>query len=90
MATKVPAEYLDVWVDGPVTDFPWHLWTDGSTWQVREGEDFNVPASAFIAAANIHANLLGLTVKAAKIPWQVGVGGQIILFRFEKRDEDDE
>ncbi|MFC8464789.1 hypothetical protein [Streptomyces sp. NPDC057250] len=92
MAQRVPDEYLNVWTSGPVTQYPWHLWTDGSTWQVQEGVDFDATPAMFISAAQTHADLMNLEVKSALVPstWQVAEGGRIVLFRFYKPEDEDE
>ncbi|WP_225075223.1 hypothetical protein [Streptomyces sp. CoT10] len=88
MAERVAPDYLDAWIDGPATEFPFHIWADGSTWRIREGEDFNCPPAAFMAAANMHAALMELKVVAVRVPQEEGRDA-IIIFRFEKPEDDD-
>ena len=57
--------------------YPWDEWTDGSIWQVKEGEDFVSTPKTFIQGCYAHAKRHGIKVEVRS----VGDSGAVV-FRF--------
>ncbi|AIV36412.1 hypothetical protein [Streptomyces sp. CCM_MD2014] len=91
MAQRVPAEYLEAWMNGPTTEYPFHLWTDGATWRAVEGHDFQTDPGTFLDELRVHGSKFGLSVKAVMVPKHEDKDGQVVIFRYEAaKDEWDE
>jgi len=56
--------------------YPWDEWTDGSIWQVTEGEDFTSSPKTFVQGCYAHAKRHGLKVEVRS------VGESVVVFRF--------
>ncbi len=66
---------------GGMRKYPWHLWTDGGVWEVRQGEDFDIPAYSFQAAVHGRAKTLGVKVRTATRDTEDGV--RAVVFQFD-------
>ena len=47
-------------------DYPWDQWTNGMTWQLRQGEHFASSVSRFVREAQSRADALGLRCEIRK------------------------
>lgn len=60
------AEQFTTWAEAgeepPVTKYPWHLWTDGNVWLVRQGIDYQCQRDSFITNLHGAARRMGLKV----------------------------
>src|SRR4051812_22593140 len=57
--------------------YPWAEWTDGSVWEVRRGEDYDVATENMRVNLHMKADALGQKVKTKKI-----AGGEGLVFQF--------
>ena len=46
--------------------YPWDVWTDGSAWRLREGEDFEVSSASMVSTLHKHAERAGLVVTTVR------------------------
>jgi hypothetical protein len=69
-------------VGGRRPKYPWDEWTDGSIWELRGGQDFEVAAYAMQAMLHGKARKLGLTVKTRS--YESEQGDEILVFQFQK------
>lgn len=64
----------------PRGKYPWHEWTDGRTWQAKQGEDFQCSQSGFLAQIHQRAKNHGMrAVTTSK--------GNVVRFRFVLKTE---
>lgn len=49
------------------TKYPWHLWTDGNEWEVRQGENFTCSMGSFRSYLYNYAMEHGLEVKTKRL-----------------------
>lgn len=61
--------------------YPWDEWTDGSIWQVKEGEDFTSNLKTFVQGCYAHAKRHGIKVEVRTIPDQ-----GVVVMRFVPAD----
>lgn len=55
--------------------YPWNDWGDGSTWKLKQGEDYFVPDTSFRGVVYAAAATRGMRAKTQSIP-----GGMLIQF----------
>jgi hypothetical protein len=58
--------------------YPWQVWTDGSIWQIRQGDDYDISTQNMQVNLHVRANELGHKVRTQKIKNEPGEG----LFQF--------
>lgn len=61
---------------------PWAEWTDGSSWRIQRGVDYDALSSSMAAIIRDHAKRHGLQVQTAL--WQDGDG---VEFQFTRQSE---
>lgn len=59
--------------------YPWVEWTDGSTWEIRRGEDYDVPTENMRVSLHMKATSLLRKVRTRKIDDDRGEG---LIFQF--------
>jgi hypothetical protein len=59
--------------------YPWQTWTDGSVWEIRQGEDYDVPTENMRVNLHMKADSLLQKVRTQKINDQAGEG---LVFQF--------
>jgi hypothetical protein len=47
--------------------YPWHEWTDGSIWEIRQGEDYDVPTENMRVNLHEHAKRYVMVVRTEKV-----------------------
>jgi hypothetical protein len=64
--------------------YPWAEWTDGSVWEIRSGEDYDVATENMRVNLHMKAETLSCRVKTQKIRDDEGEG---LVFQFVDSDE---
>jgi hypothetical protein len=64
------------------TRYPWHEWTDGSTWRIKQGEDYDISDLQMQGSLHMRARNNNLTVQTASP--EAGV----IEFQFKRSGDD--
>ena len=61
------ARRVDSFEDEPQRRYPWDEWTDGKIWEIRQGEDYDVPTENM--RVNLHDRARGkaMVVKTRKV-----------------------
>lgn len=65
--------------------YPWHQWTDGSVWEIRQREDYVVPTENMRVNLHERAKQQGQMVKTQKVS---GAGFEGLRFQFMTRSRD--
>lgn len=60
--------------------YPWDEWTDGSIWELKRGQDFEVPRYAMQTMLHTKARQLGLKVRTRS--YESEKGDEILVFQF--------
>lgn len=68
---------------GTPRKYPWHEWTDGSAWRIRQGLDFQGSPPAMAAIIRATAQRLGLKV-VTRVPRDEGV----VEFQFREHERE--
>jgi hypothetical protein len=63
--------------------YPWREWTDGSTWEIRQGDDYDVATENMRVNLHLKAEALGRKVRTRKV-----TGGAGLVFQFLESEED--
>jgi hypothetical protein len=71
---------------GPLRRYPWAEWTDGSTWAIQRGEDYDVATENMRVNLHLRADALGRKVRTRKIADQDGEG---LVFQFSPSEEEE-
>lgn len=66
--------------------YPWTEWADGSAWEVRQGEDYDVATENMRVNLHLKADALGRKVRTKKIRDQDGEG---LAFQFIPSEEEE-
>ena len=66
--------------------YPWPEWTDGSAWEIRRGEDYDVVTENMRVNLHLKADALGRKVRTKKITDQDGEG---LAFQFIPSEEEE-
>jgi len=82
---KIVDDSLLVSNRGRTHQYPWTEWTDGKTWEVTKGEDFECTLNSFRNGLYSIAKTLGLKVTSMTMPSEGS-----IRFRFVDLDGSDE
>lgn len=61
--------------------YPWHEWTDGSVWEIRQGEDYDVASANMRVNLHERAKLQGMTVRTELVRDKDGEG---LRFQFTR------
>jgi hypothetical protein len=69
---------------GPRQKYPWSDWTDGSVWQIRRGEDYDVATENMRVNLHMKADALSRKVRTKKITDEHGEG---LVFQFLASEE---
>src|SRR4051794_29071360 len=64
--------------------YPWSDWTDGSVWEVRKGEDYDVATENMRVNLHMKADALLRKVRTQKVADERGEG---LVFEFLRSDE---
>lgn len=64
--------------------YPWLDWADGSVWEIRQGEDYDVSTESMRVAMHLKAGTLHQKVKTRKLFDKRGEG---LVFQFTESDE---
>jgi hypothetical protein len=64
--------------------YPWHEWTDGATWEIRRGDDYDVATENMRVNLHIKAETLARKVRTRKIRDDDGEG---LIFQFLGSDD---
>src|SRR5687768_4810555 len=64
---------------GPQQKYPWTDWTDGSVWQIRRGEDYDVATENMRVNLHMKADSLARKVRTKKTTDEQGEG---LVFQF--------
>jgi hypothetical protein len=64
---------------GPQQKYPWQTWADGSVWEIRQGEDYDVPTENMRVNLHMKGDALLQKVRTQKINDQAGEG---LVFQF--------
>ena len=67
--------------------YPWEAWTDGSTWEIRQGEDYDVATENMRVNLHMKASSLSLKVRTRKFEDDRGEG---LVFQFYRSQEAEE
>lgn len=67
--------------------YPWHEWTDGSVWEIRRGEDYDVATENMRVNLHMKADGLAMKVRTKKIRDEQGEG---LVFQFHNPDPEAE
>jgi hypothetical protein len=59
--------------------YPWDEWTDGGTWEIRRGEDYDVPTENMRVSLHVKATSLVRKVRTQKVDDGQGEG---LIFQF--------
>lgn len=57
-------------IEGTVQEFrryPWSEWTNGATWAVQQGEDFDIPVESFRSLLHGYGMRNGMTCKTKRM-----------------------
>lgn len=65
------------------TRYPWELWTNGETWEVKSGVDFNCTPESFVIYLYHKARDINMKVQTSTLPAE-GDKPVRIVFRFYK------
>ena len=64
--------------------YPWREWTDGSAWEIRRGEDYDVATETMRVNLHVRADAATLKVRTRKI---VDAQGEGLVFQFFDPDK---
>jgi hypothetical protein len=67
----------------PPRRYPWDQWTDGSPWQIRRGEDYDVPTENMRVSLHMKADSLACKVRTHKFDDDHSEG---LIFQFRRTD----
>jgi hypothetical protein len=84
------ARRVDTFLDGAQSrsqKYPWREWADGSTWEIRRGEDYDVTTENMRANLHMKADSLMRKVRTRKFDDDRGEG---LIFQFIDPDEIEE
>lgn len=76
------AKRLEAFPDGdfrPMRRYPWAEWTDGSVWEIRKGDDYDVPTENMRVNLHMQGDAKALKVRTKKVRDQLGEG---LVFQF--------
>jgi hypothetical protein len=79
MARRVESFRKDI-VEMP-RRYPWAEWSDGSIWEIRQGEDYDVPTENMRVNLHEYARRRAWTVRTEKVTDEAGEG---LCFCFTK------
>jgi hypothetical protein len=65
--------------------YPWSEWADGSAWEIRRGEDYDVATENMRVNLHLKADALGRKVRTRKI---TDTGGEGLVFEFIASEEE--
>lgn len=66
--------------------YPWTEWADGSAWEIRQGEDYDVATENMRVNLHLKADALGRKVRTKKITDEDGEG---LAFQFIPSEEEE-
>lgn len=66
--------------------YPWDEWTDGSTWEIRRGEDYDPVTENMRVNLHMRADALGIKVRTKKVRDEDGEG---LVFQFFDPDAEE-
>lgn len=66
--------------------YPWAEWADGSAWEIRQGEDYDVATENMRVNLHLKADSLGGKVRTTKISDE---GGEGLVFQFLPSEEEE-
>jgi hypothetical protein len=66
--------------------YPWPEWTDGSAWEIRQGEDYDVVTENMRVNLHLKADSLGRKVRTRKFSDRAGEG---LAFQFLPSEEEE-
>lgn len=61
--------------------YPWHEWTDENIWEIRLGEDYDVPTENMRVNLHERANRYAMVVRTEKVSDAKGEG---LRFKFQR------
>jgi hypothetical protein len=64
--------------------YPWGDWTDGSVWEIRRGDDYEVATENMRVNLHMKADALGRKVRTRKVS---DAGGERLVFQFQQSEE---
>jgi hypothetical protein len=67
--------------------YPWDEWTDGSVWEIRHNEDYDVATENMRVNLHMKADALGMKVRTQKVRDEQGEG---LVFQFSQPGQDAE
>jgi hypothetical protein len=70
--------------DGGRSKYPWGEWADGSVWEIRQGEDYDVATENMRVNLHLKADALARKVRTRKIADDRGEG---LIYQFLDSDE---
>jgi hypothetical protein len=73
------ARRVDAFSEPPPRRYPWHEWADGSTWEIRRGEDYDVTTENMRVNLHMRARQLSCKVRTRKLTDAEGEG---LIFQF--------
>lgn len=79
-------EFPDDRAPGTQRRYPWSEWTDGSAWEIRRGEDYDVATENMRVNLHLKADALGGKVRTKKISDEDGEG---LAFQFLPSEEEE-
>lgn len=86
----IMAKRLDRFPDertpGSLRRYPWAEWADGSAWEIRKGEDYEVATENMRVNLHLKADALGRKVQTKKITDQ---DGEALVFQFIPSEEEE-
>src|SRR4051794_37766394 len=66
--------------------YPWDEWTDGSAWEIRQGDDYDVKTENMRVNLHMRADQIGSKVRTKKVRGDAGEG---LVFQFFDPDEEE-
>jgi hypothetical protein len=81
------ARRLETFPEGepqPTRRYPWAEWTDGSAWEIRKGDDYDVPTENMRVNLHMKADAKAVKVRTKKVLDKDGEG---LVFQFFNPDE---
>src|SRR3954453_11287223 len=79
MAKKLDAFPGDSPEDSGPRRYPWSDWTDGSVWEIRRGDDYDVETENMRVNLHMKADALTIKVRTSKVGDDHGEG---LIFQF--------
>jgi hypothetical protein len=79
---------------GPNPKYDWPRWTKGDIWEIRQGEDYDVPTENMRVNLHSKAEQKGLKVRTRKVPQkgdpEYGTWEGLVFQYFDPADEERE